>query len=420
MKAPLEPKYFSRNTISDNNLSPLQAGCDIIVVIPAYKEDNLLVTLNSLLNCTPSQSSVEVIVVNNLPQGSFENTIAIQKQLNTQILNLNCGNNAFIRFVPLEEFNLPVDNFGAGLARKIGMDIAAKRLFNAGNENGIIVSLDADCLVETNYFVEIEHYFKNKNRKGASIYFEHPLHGLLPAINYQAITQYELHLRYYNLMLLHIGFPHAFQTVGSSFAVRAETYVKAGGMTKKIAGEDFYFIQKVLSLGGFGNMLKTTVYPSARLSSRVLFGTGAAVTKFVQEEATSYFTFRVEPFLHLQLFFEAKDKFYNTPFQDWHTFLEPFDPSLLSFLSFANTLIQLEKLKQNCATLATFQKRFFAIIDGLLIVRYLNYVHEKYVSKVEVSRAVNEYLKLINHPLKSTLDIDQLFLLRQLEREFAI
>ncbi len=34
--------------------------------------------------------------------------------------------------------------------------------------------------------------------------------------------------------------------VGSALAVKALQYVKAGGMNRKQAGEDFYFVQKLV------------------------------------------------------------------------------------------------------------------------------------------------------------------------------
>ena len=48
----------------------------------------------------------------------------------------------------------------AGTARKAGMDEAVRRYNLLGKPQGIIVSLDADTLVDENYLVEIENYFR--------------------------------------------------------------------------------------------------------------------------------------------------------------------------------------------------------------------------------------------------------------------
>ena len=63
-------------------------------------------------------------------------------------------------------------------------------------------------------------------------------------------------------------------TIGSAFAVTANAYIKRGGMTRSQAGEDFYFLQTLAQIGTVGEITTTKVYPSARLSDRIPFGTG--------------------------------------------------------------------------------------------------------------------------------------------------
>ena len=54
-------------------------------------------------------------------------------------------------------------------------------------------------------------------------------------------------------------------------AVKALPYVKAGGMNRRQAGEDFYFIQKLVPSGGYFSLNSTTVYPSPRASDQGSF-----------------------------------------------------------------------------------------------------------------------------------------------------
>lgn len=358
-----------------------------------------------------------MIIVNNLPFGSTEGELSIQSELNNSITELNQVSQ-FVTFHPLSAFDLPPDQMGAGLARKIGMDIAANRYFDSDESVQLIVGLDADCLVDNNYLIELYKFFKKSKANGASIFFEHPLNGNLPDINYKAITSYELHLRYYNLMMRYIGFPHAFHTVGSSFAVTADAYVKAGGMTKKIAGEDFYFIHKVLAVSGsYGDILTTTVYPSARISSRVLFGTGAAVSKYVLNNDSTYLTFNPEAICLLKPLFLLKDDLWNIGFNDWSIRLSELNPYLLNFLNQEGLIDELNKLKSNCSSLAQFKKRFFFTINALFIVRFLNFVHESYYSKSSVYDAAIFYLKLINNSSLPSSERLLLKLFRLIERD---
>ena len=63
--------------------------------------------------------------------------------------------------------------------------------------------------------------------------------------------------------------------------MRAWAYVKQGGMNRRQAGEDFYFLQKISWLGPMTELANVIVHPSPRLSDRVPFGTGRAVGGFV-------------------------------------------------------------------------------------------------------------------------------------------
>ncbi len=412
----LLPKYFSRNAVLPYPNLLLDDRIGIVVVIPAFKEDNLLATINSLDSCEDPGCSVVVVVVNNLSENASESDKRVQLELNERIRQLQLRS-PYLTVLPIEAFDLPSNNFGAGLARKIGMDLSALHLYSMQKESAVILSLDADCLVAKSYFVEIFNAFKDKRLVGASIYFEHPLRGDLPPINYVAISQYELHLRYYNLMLKSIGFPNAFHTVGSSFAVRASSYVLAGGMTKKIAGEDFYFIQKLLSMGNYCEINTTTVYPSARLSSRVLFGTGAAVTKFVNSNDQHYFTFHPDAFIPLKELFSYSQLFFLYDSSTWEDLIfSKLTPVLNSFFLEANVISLIIKLKANCSSLKVFQSRFYSLFDGLLIVRFLNYAHESCFAKLPVREAALKYLQSQNIPFCADACVDLLQLFREIER----
>ena len=73
------------------------------------------------------------------------------------------------------------------------------------------------------------------------------------------------------------GLPYSYHTIGSAFAVTAKAYARQGGMNRRKAGEDFYFINKLIKGENFGEITNTTVFPSPRTSNRVPFGTGKAI-----------------------------------------------------------------------------------------------------------------------------------------------
>jgi hypothetical protein len=243
--------------------------------------------------------------------------------------------------------DLPPKHAGVGLARKIGMDEALRRL----PATGIIVNYDADCRCDPNYLRAIEEHFeRNPQTPGCSIYFEHPPG---PA------DLYELHLRYYVQALRYAGHPYAFHTIGSSMAVRAPVYMEQGGMNKRKAGEDFYFLQKVIALGNYTNLLTTRVIPSPRESQRVPFGTGKAVSD--QLRGKPALTYPFEAFMDLKTFFDDVD---HPP------------KAMTPFLEAQRFADKLQEIRQNTTTERAFRDRFFRWFNGFMAMKYIHFARD--------------------------------------------
>jgi len=182
---------------------------------------------------------------------------------------------------------------GVGLARKIGLDLALPLLdYQAGDP--LLVCLDADTIVQPDYLTAITSHFVNSRAGGASIPFRHqPARD--PA-GQAAIDRYELFLRGYVLGLELAGSPWAFHTVGSAMACRASAYAASGGMNRRLAGEDFYFLQQLHKVAGVAPLTGTVVHPSPRSSHRVPFGTGRAVGDMLADGQGRLMFYRPELF----------------------------------------------------------------------------------------------------------------------------
>ena len=154
---------------------------------------------------------------------------------------------------------------GVGLARKIGLDLALSQLDYCGGDP-LLVCLDADTLVQPDYLPAIVAHFSGSSRGGASIHYRH--RQAADTLGQRAIERYELFLRSYVLGLKLAASPYAFHTVGSAMACRASAYVAAGGMNRRLAGEDFYFLQQVHKTSGVAPLAGTIVHPSPRSSQR--------------------------------------------------------------------------------------------------------------------------------------------------------
>jgi len=391
----------------------------IIVVIPAYNEPGIVRLLDSLSECSEPECRVEVIIVVNAPENAPEEYIRNNRFTISEIESWKKqSKNCFFRLFAFIA-DSPVKGWGVGLARKTGMDEAVRRFDIIDNPDGIILNLDADCLVAQNYLVAVcDELLNRKQRSACSIYFEHPLAGSdYPESVYKSITQYELHLRYYFQGLAFSGFPNVFHTVGSAIAVKALPYIKAGGMNRKKAGEDFYFIQKLVPAGGYFSLNSTTVYPSPRPSNRVPFGTGPSIEKLFKENSTILMTFNVVAFRDLKFYFAMTEKFFSCipgEIADCYNDL----PQSLKLFSDKNEWIEkLSEIKNNTSGLASFNKRFFGWFNMFRIVKYLNFVHHYFFKKQPVAVSALELLKESGIIIDSGDTVDLLLYYRRMEKD---
>ena len=350
----------------------------MIVVIPCFNETDLISSLKSLYNCDLPDTNVEVITVVNAGI-KYNDDVKLQnlKTLKEAQDWANIHNTENLKFHFIINNELPKKHAGVGLARKIGMDEAVSRFDTLGID-GTIVCFDADSDCDKNYLVEIENHFKTHPKTpGCSIHYEHPIEGVeFDELIYKGIINYELFLRYYNQALIHCNFPFAFQTVGSSMAVRSSIYQKQGGMNKRKAGEDFYFIHKIIALGEFTNLATTKVIPSPRISDRVPFGTGKAIGDWIETKADTYSTYDFRIWSILKSFVEIIPELQskNLSNLDFHSNTE--HKHFIQFLNeneFENGLIEIRK---NSTDSTSFLKRFFVWFNAFRVLKVVHFLRD--------------------------------------------
>jgi hypothetical protein len=391
----------------------------IIVIVPAFNEPGINELLDSLAKCREPECKTEVIIVINAPDDATSESL----ENNTRTINnieswKRENNNCFFRLFVFKVVHPHITRWGVGLARKTGMDEAVRRFNSINKPDGVILNLDADCTVDQNYFIAVcNELLKKSDRAACSIYFEHPLSGT----NYQEsifkyITLYELHLRYYFQGLAYSGFPYVFQTVGSAIAVKALPYIKAGGMNRRQAGEDFYFIQKLVPAGGYFSLNSTTVYPSPRASSRVPFGTGASIEKLSTERSSTLLTYNIMAFKELRTFFRLTDAFFESGSRELHEHFSQLPQGLRLYLDEKEWIDKIMEVKNNTSGILSFKKRFFGWFNMFRIVKYLNYVHSDYYEKKPVDIAASELLETKGMAIESKEPFDLLLYYRQMEK----
>lgn len=408
-KRALFPQLFSE---------PPDIATGIIVVIPAFDEPGIANLLDCLASCDDPPCKVELIIIVNANSSAkarqLENNAACIDNLETwRRKNLNC----FFRIYYFDAGQPAIDDWGVGLARKTGMDEALRRFDLINNPDGLIVSLDADCTVDKNYFTKLySDFYKRKERKACSIKFEHPLHGNeFPADVYAYIIMYELHMRYFYQAVQFTGYPFAFHTIGSAMAFRASSYLKAGGMSRKEAGEDFYFIQKLIPMGGYFALNSTTVHPSPRTSDRVPFGTGAVVSKLIDSSAGYLPTYNPEAFRELRKLFSSVMQSSDADGTGTEAFYKTLPAGIRSYISYSEWHEKLAEIRDNTSTKDSFVKRFYAWFNMFRIVKYLNHVHSGIFAKQPVTDASYDLLGMIGSQIKSRDPYELLLFYRKIE-----
>ncbi len=252
---------------------------------------------------------------------------------------------------------------GVGWARKVAMDFAAE----SGQNEDLIVSIDADTYYPSEYFQSLLRIFnQNPDITAHSNPYYHPLTG--EKAEDMAILRYELYMRVYAIQMLLIDNPYAFSAIGSGMATSVFQYKRMGGISPKQSGEDFYFIQKMCKSGRISNDSSIKIFPQARFSNRVNFGTGPAMIKGNAGDWSSYPFYSQKNYLQVK---ETYDNFSELFHKDINT---PMTAFLKKQLDKENIW---EPLRKNFKKKHLFVKACTELVDGLRILQFLKDAHSK-------------------------------------------
>lgn len=384
-------RYIEKNIVYHRFIGDkISSSVFLIVMVPCLNEPEITRTLESLWACSPVNSSCEVIVVVNDPEGSSKEVKAFNQDCYLKLQDWkrenDCGN---MVLHPIYAQSVEARHAGAGMARKIGMDEAVRRFNDLNRPEGVIVSLDADCLVSANYLQKIETAFaSDKSCFAATVNFKHRVEEATDARQRQGIRLYEDYLHYYKKALDFTGFPNSTYTIGSAFAVRADAYAKQGGMNRRQAGEDFYFLNKLTNLGKIFEIEDAFVFPSARVSDRVPFGTGAAMTKWMNSEGDLTLTYNFDAFIDLKMLFDRVGLLYRIKDDEYAGIKAALPVSVLDYMSSIGFDAKLAEINKHSSSFASFKKRFFQFFDAFLVMRFLNLSHPRFYPRQDLLKAI--------------------------------
>lgn len=247
-------------------------------------------------------------------------------------------------------------NSGIGFARKLLMDHITK----TADDNDIIISMDADTVFNKAYFESVaENLRLNPAASAISIPYYHKLtyNNDLDRV----MLRYEIYMRAFAINMWRIRSPYCFSALGSAIALPVWSYRAVGGMTPKLSGEDFYFLQKIVKTGRLLHFNGEIVFPAARLSDRVFFGTGPALIKGMEGDWKSY------PVYNPKLF----DSIAGTYKLFGSLYTKDIETPLDEFLTRRFNELPWKALRLNFKSESHFIRACHEKIDGLRILQFL-------------------------------------------------
>lgn len=262
---------------------------------------------------------------------------------------------------------------GVGLARKIGCDITI-RLSTAGLiRNPWIRTTDGDANLPENYFCDFS------GLKGSAIHFSFT-HDTSTFEAKEALTLYEIFLRYYFLGLAWSGSPFAYPSIGSCLAIHKDAYVAVRGFPDRTAGEDFHLLNKLKKQGKVHYLADPIISLTGRFSERVPFGTGRAtrdIHHLIQKEIP-YSLYHPKSFEILRNLLTATKTILHQPEENFDLTLkeqtEKLTKGQIGLQEVFKELQILDLLKSSYFGRKHFQQRldhFNSLFDGLKTLRFI-------------------------------------------------
>lgn len=388
-----------------------------VVVIPAYAEKELLFSTLASIAQNPSSSleySFVLCVVNNKdnsPCEAIENNLWTIECLDTlmarkSLKKISAKKNIYPLLDCIAESKLklgyinaasrgcemPANTGGVGMARKIGMDMAVRLLGNNSTSSPVILCLDADTLVRDNYLSVIKKYF-TAEIKTAILAYEHQMPQTYE--EQAAIVCYEIFLRYWILGLKYAKSLWAFHSIGSTIAVSTEAYIQVRGMNRREAGEDFYFLNKLAKTGEVNYIKDTCVYPSARSSTRVPFGTGKRIQRFLSgAREEEYILYDTRIFTILGDWLELMKGSFLCDENEILTKAGEIHALLKNFLIINGFAVVWPKIRSNSKDEKTLARQFNDWFDGFKTLKLINYFTKEVYPQINMFEALNRILSM--------------------------
>ena len=401
----------------------IKKTADIVVAIPTLADEEIFTTLESLSKCKlPNSKRVLAIVLINESEKADEKVRTKNKEIFDKIKRINFEIETEVRYIK----GIPEKLAGVGFARRVLMDEAIclfkkeydEKFKERGNmaefmSEKFIFSLDSDCTVSENYFSAVE-ILEIKNADFGVLSFTHRF-SEEKEIKKAGIL-WEIFLRYWRDSLRVFSYKNAFYPIGSLFLFRATPYIVSMGMNIRQAGEDFYFLQKIIPLAKVVD-IPVYVFPKAEPSQRTPFGTGREIQLYISgEKERLEKVWNFKSFEQIGEIMRSIDDIFSGEIK-----VETFKLFLDENPKYKE---QLERIKIQSKTKEDFRKKFEEWFNPFKVFKFLRFT-EKIFPKSPIYQEVQKLIDKIKRDFKfefeksglAQIDADELSLF-EIQLEF--
>lgn len=376
---------------------PQQRRWHNVLVIPAYREHEILLKRLAQLPRAEDKSNLVILVLNRpasdpdeQANSSLRSALSRLPVTSRQPTLRRLNDHSEIVVYDMElTVGETATSQGVGLARKTGCDIALCWIAAGAIDADWIYSSDADALLPRDYFNKLAAC--DPQAIAAVMPFHH-VPGADETCNL-ATALYELRMHHYVLGLEYANSPYAHHSLGSCLAVRASAYAKVHGFPRRSGAEDFYLLNKVSKLGPVARPGGTPLLLQSRYSERVPFGTGPAVARIAQasEPKETKLFYQHACFEALRVMLAAVPGLRNPPSVKLATLLEShgLERSLAIASAEAMTHMDLEAALQHCRrqgkSEGQFQRQFHQWFDGFRTLKFIHAIRDAGWPEVSLS-----------------------------------
>ncbi|HAJ27022.1 MAG TPA: hypothetical protein DCG53_07225 [Syntrophus sp. (in: bacteria)] len=173
------------------------------------------------------------------------------------------------------------------------------------------------------------------------------------------------------------------------------------------AGQDFYFLNKLAKLASLGDIRDTTVYPSARPSGRVPFGTGRRMLRFLEGGHDEYLIYDPRVFSVLKAWLEEFAREPGSSGAELLARAAAISPHLHAFLDRNGFAFVWERIRGANRRHEYLTRQFHGWFDGFKTLKLIHELSAGAFPPIHMFKALKILFQQMNIPMPDVLAVTE-------------